>query len=150
MAMKRATILALAGVAFAHTDGSRGDVNISSVLYSPIPAADNCDTVTTSTSDSTAGVTGPLTMVINTTYRAPTSSNATGTVTSVVGLSMVANSLAGTSTADISPMVVTDSVTTTSIRGVGTGGISMPNISAIASLPVLGAGVMNGVSVSVY
>lgn len=150
MAMKRATILVLASVGFAHADGRNGDANSSSMLYSPILAADNCDTVATSTFDSTTGVKNPLTMVINTTYRAPTGSNATATITSVVGLSMVANSVAVTSTADISSMAVSDYVTITSIRGVGTGGISMPNSSAIAGLPVLGDGAMNGVSVSVY
>lgn len=148
--MKRAMILALAGVAFAHTDGRSGDVNSSSVLYSPIIAADNCGAITTSASDSTTSIINPLTMVINTTHRAPTGSNATGTITSVVGLSMVANSVAVTSTADISSTAATEFVKITGIRAVGTGGISMPNASAIAGLPVLGDGVMNGVSIGLF
>ncbi|KAI1118927.1 hypothetical protein F5Y14DRAFT_398198 [Nemania sp. NC0429] len=147
MAITKTAILALAGLAFAHMDGNHEDVHSSNMLYSSIHAADNCDAAPPSTSTS---VTGPLTMVMNNTYHAPTRANVPGTVTSVVGLSMVANSLAVTSMADTSSTATTNPMTITSIRSVATGGISRPNISAIASQPVLGGGFVNGVSISLF
>ncbi|KAJ8126599.1 hypothetical protein O1611_g7038 [Lasiodiplodia mahajangana] len=161
MAMKRAIILAFASVTFIQAHEMVGDRECSSILTSTSPTSEN--SIMMAIANPTIGITKPPLMATHAPSHRPTISGArTKNSSSIPAQNFYSKIMSSTSdslmtaswpiathTPHIPSMAEKHSMTTMGIGSTGTGGMSMPNASVIASQPFLGNGVVSGVSVSV-
>ncbi|KAI0102901.1 hypothetical protein GGR51DRAFT_562105 [Nemania sp. FL0031] len=152
MAMKRATILALASFTLIQAHEMVGHMHNSSIPTSTSPTTEN--SIMMAIADPTIGFTNPPMMATHTPSHRPTGSGARDKNGSFIPAhnfysKIVTSTVDSFMTASWPVVTHTPHMPSTAEKHIGgtvTGGMSMPNVSAAASQPFLGNAVVTGVS----